>query len=354
MIDRFLEVMAEIGKPLDVFESPDGSRMLVLPHGGRVLGLFAPGDEENFFWVNEALADGAAARALIEGDAWQNLGGDRTWLAPELDFFYPDYPDLSSYAPPRAFDPGHYQLTRSGAAIELSNVLTLRSNRLRETFRLKLIKKLTSAPSPLRYEKIGADSAGLRYAGYTLKTSLEIVDGPAGSRQGIGIWNLLQMPEGGELLIPTCVQTEPRLYFGTIVPEELVVEPHLIRLRMRSPGVQKFGVRATALTGRAGYLLRAGSQWTLIVRNFSVNPSGDYVDTPAADRNNLIDCLQVCHVNGSLGVFNELEYHAPAISLQHGQAQSLDISQVWAFRGDAEAIHAVCQTLLSSELRALN
>ena len=41
-------------------------------------------------------ADGAPATAaeFYAGDQWQNSGGDRTWLAPEVDFFFPNYPSF--------------------------------------------------------------------------------------------------------------------------------------------------------------------------------------------------------------------------------------------------------------------
>ena len=56
-----------------------------------MLGLFAPGSEENFYWTNPALRS-VEARAFYAGDDWHNSGGDRTWLAPEVDVFLPDFP----------------------------------------------------------------------------------------------------------------------------------------------------------------------------------------------------------------------------------------------------------------------
>ena len=42
----------------------------------------------------------------------------------------------------------------------------------------------------------------------------------------------------------------------------------------------RFGIRAVATTGRAGYLYRTGAQFALVIRSFFVNPPGEYVDIP--------------------------------------------------------------------------
>lgn len=42
MRDILKDNLSVIGKPTVTFESADRSEVLVLPYGGRVLGLFAP------------------------------------------------------------------------------------------------------------------------------------------------------------------------------------------------------------------------------------------------------------------------------------------------------------------------
>src|SRR5256885_8036826 len=85
-------VLGGIGKLTKRFEGPDGSRLLVLPHGARVLGLFARASEENFFWTNPVLSSIGSARSFFRSQEWYNPGGDRTWLAPEIDIFFPKFP----------------------------------------------------------------------------------------------------------------------------------------------------------------------------------------------------------------------------------------------------------------------
>ena len=123
----------------------------------------------------------------------------------------------------------------------------------------------------------------------------------------------------------------------------------MVRYVMRSAGEQKIGVRAIALTGRAGYLRRCGREWALVVRNFAVNPSGCYVDTLPNAGACPADAFQACNVsNAQLGDFSELEYHVPAIGGATGLTQCTDVSQVWAFRGSAAAIRRVAAVLLGN------
>ena len=48
---QLIDTLGAIDKPTEVVANPDGSQLLLLPYGGRVLGLFPPGSEENFFWI---------------------------------------------------------------------------------------------------------------------------------------------------------------------------------------------------------------------------------------------------------------------------------------------------------------
>ena len=97
---------------------------------------------------------------------------------------------------------------------------------------------------------------------------------------GWGLWNLVQMPHGGELLVPTFGRTKPIIVFGDIPSDDLVNEDHLIRYKMRQQGEHKIAIRATATTGRVGYIYQADGKWSLIIRSFIVNPSGEYIDVP--------------------------------------------------------------------------
>jgi hypothetical protein len=349
-LPELIAVLNEADRPALVYESGDGTRVLLLPHGGRVLGLFASESDENFYWTNTALRSVETARRLFEGGDWQNSGGDRTWLAPEIDIFFPQYPnlDMSTYLQPRALDPGSYVIEERAGFRALVNRLSLTLSRSKRRIDLEIAKWVGPAPNPLRHESLWHTSAGVRYAGYTQHTRLERLGGdPLNGEDPVGLWNLIQMPHGGELVVPTYSRSEPKIYMGAIGPDDLRVSPRAVRYRMWAQGEHKIGVRAVALTGRAGYLWGGGDEASLIIRNFLVNPSGEYVDVPWTEERNFGFALQACNVNSKWGEFSELEYHVPAMGA--GISSMEDTSQVWAYRGPEAEIRRIAETLLGTE-----
>jgi hypothetical protein len=341
---RLVATLASADRHTETWTSPDGSAALVLPYGGRVLGLFAPESEQNFFWTHPALDASETARDFYKSAQWHNSGGDRTWLAPEVDFFFPNFPKLDPYWQPREFDPGNYQLTQSKGGMVLTNRFTYRLSRSQQTVDLELTKRLTPAPNPLRYS-----AERLSYAGYTLHTGLAFAAGTASPAQ-VGLWSLLQLPHCGEMFFPTFSKATVTTFFGNIDAGDLSISPNLVRYTMRARGEHKLGLQAGAVIGRAGYLHGEGDEWCLVVRNFSVNPSGDYVDVPWTDTGSTGFAIEACNVNSHLGSFSELEYHVPAIGGPGGECACEDESQVWAFRGGREDILDAARTLISSNI----
>jgi hypothetical protein len=327
--------------------------VLILPYGGRILGVFAPGSDENFLWTNSALDTIESARAYYASDDWQNSGGDRTWLAPELDFFFPKFPniDIAGYWQPRSLDPGNYELTKSAHGVKLTNRLNIEAFRSKKRVELEIAKSVAPAPNPLRYDA-ALQIGEVEYAGHTLLTSLKIIDANPENAPLVGLWSLTQMPHQGELFVPTYSRTEPRIYFGLVdaTPDELAISDRLVRFKMRAPGEHKIGLRAAVTTGRIGYIYPAGNKHALIVRNFPVNPSGEYADVPWTEPEDRGYSTQACSVNSRWGMFSEMEYHVPAIGGTTGLHQVEDRSQLWAYRGSREDIIKIARILLSNEI----
>jgi hypothetical protein len=350
---KIVDVLNSVGKKTECFKSADGTQVLLLPYGGRVLGLYSPGSEENFYWTHPALESADTAKAFYASDQWHNSGGDRTWLAPEADVFFPNFPKLDTYYQPRQLDPGKYQVVKIGDSFKLVNKLTITMTRTRKNVELEISKSVGAAPNPLRYERNIAGIADIAYAGYTQYTSMEIKNADTTNVDAVGLWNLVQMPHGGEMLFPMFVRSQPRHVFstiGTVGPEDLSVSDHLVRYRMRAKGEHKISLRALPSTGRIGYIYQTGTQWAMIVRNFFINPSGEYVDVPWTETDDFGYSTQACNVNSGLGSFSELEYHIPAIGRGTGRTRCDDASVVWAFRGSFDGIRSVCHALLTPEI----
>ena len=353
MLQDLIATLNAVGKPTELYQTNDGTRLLILPYGGRILGVYAPGSEENFLWTNSALNSVESARAYYASDDWQNSGGDRTWLAPEVDFFFPKFPniDIAGYWQPRSLDPGNYALTKTVDGVKLTNRLNIDAFRSRKRVELEITKSVAAAANPLRYDnkiQVGA----VEYAGHTLLTSLKVLDhGPDGAPL-VGLWSLTQMPHQGELFVPTYSRTEPRIYFGLVdtPPDELAISDRLVRFKMRATGEHKIGIHAASTTGRIGYMYSVGNKQALIVRNFFVNPSGEYADVPWTEPDDRGYSTQACSVNSRWGMFSEMEYHVPAIGGSTGLRYIEDRSQLWAFRGAREDIKTIARTLLSNEI----
>ena len=223
-------VLIPAGKLTKEYVSLDGSRLLLLPYGGRVLGLFPAGSDENFLWTHPAFDTSTSAEAFYQKSDYHNSGGDRTWLAPEIDVCFPGYPDTAVYRVPTEMDPGNYSVVQTGQTLRLVSQFTLTLSRSHTEVRGCIGKSWGPAPNPLRYDPFWNSLTGITYAGYTQQTSLELLT--SGNSAWVGLWNLLALPHGGEMLIPTFHRAEPKIYSGPIDPQDLIVTDHLVRFRM--------------------------------------------------------------------------------------------------------------------------
>jgi len=153
------------------------------------------------------------------------------------------------------------------------------------------------------------------------------------------------------MLVPLLAPTAPQECFGQVPPGRVRVEEHLLRMKIDFAGSSKIALKAVALCGRAGYAWQRDGRWSLVVRNFPVNPSGAYVDVQKHAPDDFGYALQICRVDEpDFGDFCELEYHAPALGGPFTPNRCEDVSQVWAFRGPREAVDAVARKLLGASL----
>ena len=324
-----------------------GGSLLVLPYGGRTLGLYNR-DGHNFFWVNPNLDRVATAEAFFSEEGWKNSGGDRTWVAPEVELFISDIENPGeTYQVPSSLDPGSYTVQHGVGHVKLTNQASLVLNRQEKTCEVEVAKTIRMTENPLRYEK-GMTSLlqSVDFVGYEQLTSLRFTSSEAPGIR-LGIWNLVQVPAGGEIVVPTVRESVPKTYFGDVGPSHLRVNAESIRFRVDAKDSRKIGVRAASAVGRMGYLRSIGDgKKTLVVRNFFIAPSAEYVDVPWDDLDDFGYVIQCYNDNGDLGQFGEMEYHTPAIGEGTGLGSYQDRGQVWAFLGDAQSIDETFWRLL--------
>ena len=321
--------------------------VVVLPQGGRVIGLFAKDAQSNFLWTHDTLRSSAGIRKLYAESRWPNPGGDRTWLAPTTQLFVSDLKRFwQTWREPVAVDPGKYVCRESGGRLHLVNRAKVELRRQEKFVEVEIDKSFDAAPDPLRTEP---NIAGpYAYAGFTTSVTLKMLREPKKSRVPIGLWQLLQLPPGGELIVPTHSQARTQVIFGKIPSGHVQRKANSVRYRMSSTTTAKLAVRGVHVTGRMGYVHRDGKAgWDLVVRNFFANPSGEYVDTPFDNEKERGDAVQAANVaEPAIGCFSEMEHHTPAIGADTGRQTSTDVSQVWAYRGSRKVIGRIAGTLL--------
>jgi len=337
------------GRPVHCINLP-AATLVVLPQGGRVIGLYPRGSRENFFWTHDALSSVDSIRRLYAESRWPNPGGDRTWLSPTTELFVSDLDRFwETWREPVAVDPGDYSCREVAGGLTLTNRPTIELRRRKQTVELAMDKTFQPAADPFRHEP--GSVGDYAFAGYTTRSTLAVLREPRNSRVPIGLWQLLQLPPGGEMILPTHTRAKPTVIFGKIPRGDVHCELRCIRYRMRSATTAKIAVHAIHLTGRMGYVRKNGDGGLdLVVRNFFVDPSGEYVDTPFDDETARGDAVQACNVSEKdIGSFSEIEHHAPAIGADTGLTTCTDISQVWAFRGSPKVISRIAEVLLGAK-----
>ena len=333
--------------PFELSASGQGA-LLVLPFGGRVIGLFAQPEADNFFWVNPALAEAGSARTFLGGSGWLHTGGDRTWVSPEIEFHVGDLKDpWGTYLAPRVVDPGQYRATMLGESIGLQNRARVKFHRSQTEADIEIEKWVRLIPNPLRAEPWFAEVAAAAYAGYETTTTLRL-ESPR-STPPISLWSLAVVPPTGHMIVPLLGETRVRDLFEPTGPDRLSASRRAVHFLVDGREQHKIGVRAVALTGRAGYLRAAApGRSSLVVRSFLVNPSGDYIDAPWDAPEERGYAFQAYN-GGDLGAFGELEYHTPAIGGAGGQDSYRDTSQLWAFSGPTGLIRTIAEKLLGAD-----
>lgn len=108
-----------------------GARLVVSQHGGRIFGPFLPeqsGIPESLGWINAALAQPESLRHFIDSGGW-NLGGERIWIAPEIQFIIQDRANFwETHRLPAGIEPGNYKLEQtSNGQWRLQQQITLQA-----------------------------------------------------------------------------------------------------------------------------------------------------------------------------------------------------------------------------------
>jgi len=328
--------------PYGVLALQDDVSIVIAQRGGRIFGPFLAEDRSSIFWMNDAFARPDSFKEFLASGNW-NIGGDRMWIAPEIQYGVLDRNRYwETVHTPAQVDPGHYELDQpQPGQWRLAEEVTLEAYNLasgQKEFHLeRLIRR---AQDPLRqvsgYEGL---IDGVLFAGYeqvvTLSESkLDEIMSEA--------WSLTQLNPGGELLIPASPRVEVIDYYEPIDESLMTVYPHHVRLKITGNRQYKIGIKAAHVFGRLGYYkqLDGGSAY-LVVRNFYNNPSAAYVEEPAHIPGCRGHSIHVYNDNGMFGGFGELECNAQTIGGTTGRSSSTDQLLLWLYVGPSEKIKEI-------------
>lgn len=317
----------------------DGGKILLMDAGARVLRLTGESGHD-FLWLNDSFVGGDPEEIFRKG-AWRNFGGDRTWIAPEAELFISDLSSPNAtYKVPESFDPGSHEIKVEGDGVRISGEFEVENLHLGGKAKLSLDKIVTPVPNPI------GSMSDVEYIGYRQSATLRLLsDIMPGYR--FGMWDLTQLRATGDILVPVTNSDAPRDYFGSSNYGRVAWGDGVVSFQIDAAENHKIGIKAAALTGRAGFVKDCGDGiHTLVVRNFNVDPSALYVDVPWDDLDDFGYAFQAFNDDGTTADFGELEYHTPAIGDSTGQTSYTDESMLWAFKGDDASINNLIGKLL--------
>jgi hypothetical protein len=325
----------------------EGVTLVISQRGGRILGPFLTRESESLFWINRAFAEAEAFRAFLRSGSW-NLGGDRIWIAPEIQYHVPDRSDFwGSVFWPEQVDPGHYTLEQPRPGEwRLAQEMTLKAYNLAAGQKeLHLERRIGKVEDPLRnVSDYQALMEGVLFAGYE-----QVVTLSERKRDDIvsEAWSLTQLNPGGELIIPCTPRVEYTDYYQPIDGELQSFQTNHVRLKITGNRQYKVGYKAAHVFGRLAYYhqLDDGRAY-LIVRNFFNNPSAPYAEEPDHTPGCRGHSIHVYNDDGNAGGFGELECNAQTIGGETARSSSTDHLVLWLYVGAPRSIQEIGLQLL--------
>lgn len=314
------------------------NKVLVLPFSARVLGLY-PDGKTNQFWVNDELYNGETTRSFLAGKGWINIGGDRTWISPEIETLVEDpklYP--AAIDVPKTVDPGAYKVKEvDETSVVLESDMNVCFHQTKKNIKMKVTKQvILIEESPLQLPE------QVHFAGYYLNCALTITESVTGPMRP-GLWNLIQVPGGGKIFIPVKPGVEPRAFINNPVYK---LEGNIITCAVETDTRFKYSIKASYSKGLMVYLNSGKEKASLVVRKFNVEDESSYAEYPSYDASDDGYMTEIYIDDGQLGGFGELEYHSPAIDISNGGTEIKDSNETWAFSGSVEKVKEICDSLL--------
>jgi len=325
--------------------------IIISQRGGRIFGPFLSKESESIFWTNDAFARPDTFKELLRSGNW-NIGGDRMWIAPEIQYHVPDRSDFwGSVFWPEQVDPGTYSLGQPESGHwRLSQDMVLEAYNLASGQKgLHLERLIRQVEDPLRNVTEYPDLIdGVLFAGYEQAVTLS-----ERKRDDImsEAWSLTQLNPGGVLVIPASPRVEYTDYYQPIDESLQTIRPNHVRLKITGDRQYKVGYKAAHVFGRLAYYNHLDDDRAyLIVRNFFNNPSMPYAEEPDHTPGCRGHSIHVYNDDGNAGGFGELECNLQTIGGETGRSSSTDQLVLWLYIGAPDRVKEIGLHLLGIEL----
>jgi len=334
----------------------DGT-LVTVARGARAV----PFDDEGrpLLWLAPAVAPpvrgsgtgpAGTLRAWAASDAW-NLGAERLWIGPEIDFMVADRRDFAgSYALPATMDPGAWRVDTPGPDAALPQTfrheMSMVAHQQRATVGIAVTQTIAPAVDPLRAGSVPADS--LRHLGWTREVTLTRTPDDPG-RAACQSWVLIQADVGATVVVPGAARARVTDYFEPVDKDHLRRDGDDLTLRLSGSTRYKVGVRSGEHRGAVVYWRDLpGGAAVLLLRSFADTPSTRYLEQPPDQLGHEGDSVYVYNDDGRYGAFGEVEVLGRA--LESDMASVTDTFTLHAWWGERHDVAAAAAALLGRQL----
>lgn len=183
----------------------DFTRLLIIPNGGRILAVSL--GSENLLWVHPK------PQQCIMSDDW-NLGGIRTWISPERDYFYKNPEEFNQWFCPIGIDPAFYKIvSKDKTSVTLVSDIEAKNNATGEILKGLLTKRI---------DLISTDeNSKNRYAKIRIHSILQIHN----DHTPVALWSILQVPinDSKESKVQLPIYVANAIPYFEPIPEEYLI-----------------------------------------------------------------------------------------------------------------------------------
>ncbi|MFT4107313.1 MAG: hypothetical protein QM657_16280 [Lacrimispora sp.] len=333
------------GMRYGILEIGDGWKLVITQQGGHVFGPFSDRYPEGIFWIPESIHSPDSYKKLVDSQVW-NTGGDRVWVAPEIQFNIMDRKHFrETLKTPKTIDPGEFSMEHSGNTVVLKQSIDLEShNTVTGMMHVEFGRTILKALNPLKkLQDCTALMQEVSYCGYE-----QVLDLSVESEQEIYAesWNLLQIRPKGTIYIPMYQPLKGTDHYEQVGEHEYLTE-HGVCLKITGDSRYKIAYKSAVLTGRFGYLSEErDGESCLIIINYPNNPSAMYSEEPPMLEGDTGYSIHVYNDDGNSGGFAEMECNMQTIGRPTGLNHSIERVAKWIFTGKSDKLKLIAEVLL--------